>query len=318
MRRRAGLFLLTFAIATCANAQDLRKLATITMPVRIRSVSACGSSGIAAGLARNGSVYVWRLPSGELVSNRQAEDGVSALACSPDAKWLALGKTGGSVVIVDVSGKAVKTLAVASQPIGDLAFSPDGSLLAVSVTEAPVQLWNPVQGTLLAVLKTDFGGSTSMDFSPDSSLFTTADADTSVRIYGRDGNLRATYSDFLLEPFAISFMPDGKQVVIGGADCTLTILDASDAHVVRQLPKHPDPVFGVAALADGKSLLTLHIDAARLEKYTTLLWDVRTGERRELPINGAHLVGYGTIAGRKSVVFTADSDSALTAWVFPN
>jgi len=317
MRRRAGWLTLMVALASCSNAQDVRKLVTITTPARIRSASVCGPSGLSAGLARNGAVYVWRLP-GELVSTRPAEGGISALACSPDGKWLALGKRDGSVVVADITGKAVRTLAVTRLRISDLAFSPDGSLLAVNVTEAPAQLWNPAQGTLVAALKTDFGGSTAMDFSPDSSLFATADGDTSVRIYDRNGKLKATYSDLLLEPFAVSFMPDSKQVVIAGADCTLTILDASDAHVVRQLPKHPDPIFALAALPDGTSLVSLHIDAARLEKFTTLLWKIQTGERRELPIDGAHLVGYGTTAGHKSVFFTADSDSALTAWVFSN
>jgi WD40 repeat protein len=278
----------------------------------------CGSSGLAAGLARNGSVYVWRLPSGELLSSQPAQEGVSALACSPDGKWLAIANRDGSVLITDISGKPVRTLAVASLPIGDLAFSPDGSLLAVNVTEAPAQLWNPAQGTLVAALKTDFGGSTAMDFSPDSSLFATADGDTSVRIYDRNGKLKATYSDLLLEPFAISFMPDGKQLVIGGADCMLTVLDASDAHVMRRLPKQPDPVFGVAALPDGVSLMSLHIDASGLAKFTTLRWDLRNRERRELPVDGAHLVGFGVTTGRKAVLFTADSDSILTAWVFGN
>ena len=149
-------------------------------------------------------------------------------------------------------------------------------------------------------------------------MFATADGDTSVRIYDRRGKLKATYSELLLEPFAISFTPDGKQVVIGGADCMLTILDASDAHVVRQLAKQADPIFAVAALADGMSLVSLQIDAARLDKFTTLRWDIRTGERRELPIDGAHLVGAGTTAGRKSVFFTADSDATLTAWTLSN
>ena len=168
MTRRVGWLMLMIAVATCAHALDVRKLVTITTPARIRVVSVCGPSGLAAGLARDGSIYVWRLPSGELVSNRQAEDGVSALACSPDGKWLAIGKRDGSVVVTDITGKAVRTLAVTSLGIDDLAFSPDGSLLAVNVEDAPAQLWNPAQGTLVATLKTDFSGSTGMDFSPDS------------------------------------------------------------------------------------------------------------------------------------------------------
>lgn len=323
MRQRFGRLMLIVAITTCANAQDIRKLVTITTSARVRAVSVCGSSGLAAGLARHGSVYVWRLPSGELLNSQPAQEGVSALACSPDGKWLAVGKSDGSVVVADITGKVIRTLAVTNLGIGHLAFSPDGSLLAVNVEDAPAQLWNPAQGTLVAALKTDFSGTTGMGgsgmaFSPDSSLLATADGDTSVRVYDRNGKLKTTYSDLLVEPFAISFTPDGKQVVIGGADCMLTILDASDAHVMRRLAKQPDPIFEVAALPDGVSLVSLHIDAASFTKFTTLLWNVQSGERRKVPIDGAHLVGYGVTAGRKAVVFTADSDSSLTVWVFPN
>ena len=318
MTRRIGWLVLVIAIATCARAQDVHKLVTITTPVRIRAVSVCGTSGLAAGLALNGSIYVWRLPSGELVSNRKAEDGLRALACSPDGKWLAIGKRDGSVVFTDVPGTATRTLVVSKHGIDDLAFSPDGSLLAVNVSGAPAQLWNSVQGTLVAILKTDFSGSTSMDFSPDSALFATAGSDTSIRIYDRNGKLKARYSDLLVEPFAIGFMPDGKQIAIGGADCTLTILDVSDAHVVRQLPKQPDPIFAIVAIPDGTSLVSIHIDAARLDKFTTLLWNMRTGEKQELNIDAAHIVGGGTIANSKAVFFIADSDSALTAWTIPD
>jgi WD40 repeat protein len=317
MSGRAGWLMLMLVLATCSDAQDFRKLVTITTPAHIRSVSVCGSSGLAAGIGAEGSVYVWRLPSGGLVNRRPTEDGVTALACSPDGKWLAVGKRDGSVVITDISGKTAKTLAVASERINYLKFSPDGSLLAARVSDAPARLWNPVQGTPVAVLKTDFSGTRSMAFSPDSSLFATADSDTSVRIYDRSGKLKATYSGFLLEPFAITFI-DGKQIVVGGADCILTILDASDAHIVRQLPRQPDPIFAVAGLPDGMSLWSLHVDAIGLRKYTPLLWDLRSGEQRELPIDGAHIVGFGTTAGSKWVLFTADSDSSLTVWEFPN
>jgi WD40 repeat protein len=316
---RVGWLMLLAAVALPSSAQDFRKLVTITTPVRIQRVSACGPSGLVAGLARTGSVYAWRLPSGELVSTRHAEDGISALACSPDGKWLAVGKRDGSVVITDISGTPARTLAVAKRRVDDLAFSPDGSLLAVNVNEAPVELWNPAQGTLVAALKTDFSGSTSMDFSPDGALLATADSDTSIRIYDRHGKLKTTYADLLMEPFAVSFLPNGTQVAIGGADGILTILDASDAHVVRQFPKQPDPVFGVVALPDGMSLLSVHLDAARLEKLTSILWDIRAGDRRDfnLPFDGAHVVG-STTAGRQWMVFTTDSDSSLTAWVFAN
>jgi WD40 repeat protein len=317
MKQRAGWLLLILAIAVSSDAQDLRKVVSITTPSRIGRISACGSTGFAAGLGDGGSVHVWRMPSGEAVSTRPSENGLSALACSPDGKWLAIGKRDGSVVIADISGKSARTLAVASRSISSLKFSPDGSLLAARMAGAPVQLRNPAQGTLVAALKTDFGGSEGMAFSPDSSWFATADGDTAVRIYDRNGNLKTTYAGFLLEPFSVDFL-DNQQIIVGGADRMLTILDASDGHVVRQLAKQPDPIFVVAALPGGKSVCSLQIDAMGLSKFTASLWDVRSGTQKELAVDGSFLVGVGTTAGHKGILFTADSDSSLTVWEFAN
>jgi hypothetical protein len=77
-------------------------------------------------------------------------------------------------------------------------------------------------------------------------------------------------------------------------------------------------VKNVAMLPDGMSLRSLHLDAARREKFTALRWDLRSGERRDLPVNGAHTLDGGTTPGHKWELFTADSDSSLTGWVFPN
>jgi WD40 repeat protein len=302
------------SFAAAASAQDVRKLVTITTPARIRTVSMCGTSGLAAGLVRGGSIDIWRLPSGEVASSWKTGAGVTSLACSSDGKWVAFGKRDGSVEVADAAGKPARMLAVAHERINDVAYAPDGSLLVVSVSGRPAQLWNPVTGSLVAELETDFSGSTGMAFSPDSSLFATSDGDTAVRIYDRSGKVKAKYAGLLLEPFAISFLPDGKEVVVGGADCTLTFLNVTSGDVVRQLPKHRDPIFATVAFPEGHSVLSLHIDAATLEKFTVVLWNLGTNERRDLAINGKNLVGYGEIANHRPVLFTADSDSSLTAW----
>lgn len=294
------------------------QLTSIATPARIQAVSLCGSSGLVAGLSRDGAVYVWRMPSGQLAASRAAEEGIRSLACSPDGKWLALGRGDGSVTITDSSGKTAGRLAASGGDINDLAFSPDGSLLAVNPHEGPVQLWNVAKRERVAALQTDFSGSAAMTFSPDSSRFATADADTRVRIYDRTGKLQATYTGFLLEPFAISFTHDSKQIVVGGADCMLTILDAVDGHMIRQLAKQPDPVFWAAALPNSASLVSLHIDAAGLGTYTTLLWDIPAGTSRKLAFDAKHMVGFGISTGEKPLFLTADSDTSLTAWLLSN
>jgi WD40 repeat protein len=46
----------------------------------------------------------------------------------------------------------------------------------------------------------------------------------------------------LLEAFAVAFTPDGKQVIAGGADKTVVVIDASTGQLVRTLQRFPDPI----------------------------------------------------------------------------
>jgi WD40 repeat protein len=278
----------------------------------------CGSSGLATGLAEDGSIYVWKLPTGEAVSNHPVGKDVRTFSCSRDGKWLALGMKDGFVDITDISGKPVRRITIGRAPIADVIYSPDSSLLGVRLSGAPAQLWDPNAGTLVGAMKTDFDGSTAMDFSSDSSLFATSDADTTIRIYDRGGKLKATYTGMLLEPFGISFLPGGTQLVVGGADSMLTILDGSDGHMVRQLAKLADPVVRIISLPDAKSLISIHVDGSTFKKQTTLLWDIRSGARREISMDAPDVVGYANTPDGKSLLFTADSKSSMTIWTFSN
>ena len=319
MKSREGLILLAASIAMVAftgtaPAQGVRKVASISTHAKIRDVSACGTTGLVAAISHDGSVEIWRLPSGESVASWKTGAGATSVACSPDGKRLAIGKRGGTVQLTDAGGKPARTLVASRARIEDVMYSPDGSLLAVRVDAEPAQLWNPITGSRVAELETNFSGSTGMAFSPDSSSFATSNGDTTVRIYDRTGKVKSKYQGFVLTPFTIDFLPDGKQVVVAGADSTLTLLDAAGGNVVRKLPKSSDPVFAVAALPDGHSVMTLDIDAATLKRFTVVLWNLDTNQSHDLSMDGRNLVGYGVISNHRPVLFTADSDSSVTIW----
>ena len=107
-------------------------------------------------------------------------------------------------------------------------------MLEVQFYESATQLWDIAHDMVIAALQTNFSGGGG--FSPDTSQFATADFDTVVRIYDRSGNLKSKYASLLLEPFTLSFMADGKQLVVGGADSKLSFLDTSDGYLSRTLP----------------------------------------------------------------------------------
>ncbi len=171
---------------------------------------------------------------------------------------------------------------------------------------------------LIAALQTNFSGSGVVGFSPDSSQFATADFDTVVRIYDRSGNLKAKYAGLLLEPFALSFMPDGKQLVVGGADSTLTFLDASDGHLLRTLPTGADPVFVAWPLPGGNSLVSMQVDANTLKHYTFLVWNLATAKSSAMPVDVSKVAGTGVPQKNQAVIFLRDSNSSVTEWALPN
>jgi len=311
-------FLLAFLCAASSYSQEMRKLITLPTPSVVSSVAVCGQSGLVAALGRDGSITVFRLASSEAVTKRPAEAGLGVLACSPDGKLLATSKGDETVVIADVSGTALRKFAITGKQVGGLTFSPDSSMLAVQLYESPTQLWDVAHGMLIAALQTNFSGSGAVDFSPDSSQFATADFDTVVRIYDRSGNLKAKYAGLLLEPFALSFMPDGKQLVVGGADRKLSFLDASDGRLLRTLPLGADPVFVAWPLPGGNSLVSMHVDANSLKHFTGLVWNLATAKSSAMPVDVGEIVGRGVPQKDQAVIFLRDSNSSVTEWALPD
>jgi hypothetical protein len=93
---------------------------------------------------------------------------------------------------------------------------------------------------------------------------------------------------FLLETFAVSFTPDGMQVLAGGADARITVLDAATGKTVRQLP--PEAGSYVVALdVFGKvpSAAVLYLDDAGGKPPHGLLWDLASAKALPLASGSA-------------------------------
>lgn len=68
---------------------------------------------------------------------------VTAVAFSPDSKWLATGSSDGSVTVWDPSApRAVATFNGGQAPVRALAFKPDGTVLAAGADDGNVRLWD--------------------------------------------------------------------------------------------------------------------------------------------------------------------------------
>jgi WD40 repeat protein len=126
--------------------------------------------------------------------------------------------------------------------------------------------------------------------------------------------MRSATKDFLLEPMAVAFAPDGKSILAGGADKTISIIDPESDKVTRAFPKQPGLVWLLDVSADGKQAAAVYRSAERFLDINQLaLWDLAKGTAiADFQKPGVTIVG-GAFVG-DHYLFTAASGNELTVW----
>lgn len=133
------------------------------------------------------------------------EDCVTAIAFSPDGKYLASGSWDAKVRLWDLATGALhSTLQGHGESVHRIAFSPKGQLASASPKDRTIRLWEPVTGATsrildIETLETEDETSMSISFLLNDDLVI-QDSDGSVRIWNRQND---SLSDFLLQGFTI-------------------------------------------------------------------------------------------------------------------
>jgi WD40 repeat protein len=97
-----------------------------------------------------------------------------------------LGSSGPAQIWDPATGRRVATLAGNTGVVLDLAFSPDGTRLAVSGQDGIVGIWDPTSGEQLLALGGHFAGIFSVAFSPDGSRLASVGTEGIVRVWTLD------------------------------------------------------------------------------------------------------------------------------------
>lgn len=240
-------------------------------------------SGTAAvALCEDGKLLLWSLPDGRLQHSIDAQiREFDMAAVSSDGRYCAVADFDGTYAVWDLASGALHAKWRLPRFADALAFSMDGSRLALSPAGMPAQILDLATRRTLFELQSPVGGTVEIAFSRDGRYIASGDADTAVRVYdASNGTLLACNTDFLLEPFAVDFSADGNRLVAGGADKAIATLDASTGQRSSAPVKVVEPIFYLYVSPDGTRVAVLLGDPANtLLPAPVLILDMASGGR---------------------------------------
>lgn len=216
----------------------------------------------------------WDIASGRKVRDYVRDLGggpILAAAFSQDRRLLAIGHDGGIVRVWNTeTAELVRTITGDEhQPIGTLAFAPDGGRLLSYTTTGTVSVWDVTTGRLIRTQK--HGETSVLVLWTDGRRARVCCGDAMFTFDVMAPRSTRTTIPSVTNPTAAAFSPDGSLLVIGARDGTLRLLQAESGKLTHTFnPPAATTILSIALSPDGKHMLAGE-NGPRMQ-----LWDLAT------------------------------------------
>jgi len=223
-----------------------------------------------ATAGEDGRIALWAAGGDRPAQVLTGHDGpVVALSVAPDGKTLASAAWDQTARLWPLGGGAPRVLNGHQQNVNGVAFTPDGGAVVSAGYDATVRIW-PLADGAAPTITTLPAPLNAVAVARDEIV--AAGADGKVYVLSSAGELRGEVPAQSTPVIAVAASPDGTRVAAAGIRGSVAIIDRQQRSVLRTVVGPGLPVWSLAFLPDGRTLLTGGTD--RMVRR----WDVATGE----------------------------------------
>lgn len=209
---------------------------------------------------------------------------VLSLAFSQDGAWLAVGTTGGEILIIQTSDFSTSfTCTGHTDWVRSLAFSADGSFLASASDDQTIRLWDLKTGQPIRVLSGHIGRVFNVSLHPHLPVLISSGDDRTIRFWnleiGRCFQIwQAAHEKWI---FSLVLRANGQELVSASSDQTIKIWDLSGLRVAYLNSNVP-------ALAPQIPLQIEKHPSQVLVGHTSYVWSLALDQDDALLASGGH------------------------------
>jgi cytochrome c len=224
----------------------------------------------AATAGADGRIAVWTAgrPAPDLVLTGHAGP-IAALAVSPDGATLASASWDRTIRLWRLAGGEPLVLTGHAQNVNGVAFMPDGTALISAGYDATVRIW-PLPQPAPPLVRELPSPLNAVTVSPEGEI-AAAGADGKVHFLSPGGEVEGAVAASPSPLVALAVSGDGTRLAAAGTNGAVAIIDVPTRSVRRTLLGPSVPVWSVAFLPDGRTLLAGGADRVIRR------WDTETG-----------------------------------------